>query len=144
MSVWLVLEHGEVSVCHVHPGFDSDVRLEGTTAAFSGFGMKSTAPESRQAISASGDDIRPGATGKAVPGYVATILVGGLLIAAVAQLTNVMISPPDGDRAAGLGQASVPVSAHRIAHRARCGLPPCRVVAARAVLHDAGDGAAIG
>ena len=31
MTVWLVLEHGEVSVCHQHPGFDSDVVLRGTT-----------------------------------------------------------------------------------------------------------------
>ena len=25
MTIWLVLEHGEVSVCHQHPGFDTDV-----------------------------------------------------------------------------------------------------------------------
>jgi putative sterol carrier protein len=31
----LVLEHGEVSVCHQHPGFDTDVRLTATTATFS-------------------------------------------------------------------------------------------------------------
>jgi DNA-binding HxlR family transcriptional regulator len=35
MSIWLVLEHGEVSVCHQHPGFDTDVHLRGTTAEFS-------------------------------------------------------------------------------------------------------------
>ena len=35
MTVWLVLEHGEVSVCHQHPGFDSDVVLRATTATYS-------------------------------------------------------------------------------------------------------------
>lgn len=35
MTVWLVLERGEVSVCHQHPGFDTDVVLRATTAAFS-------------------------------------------------------------------------------------------------------------
>jgi DNA-binding HxlR family transcriptional regulator len=35
MSIWLVLERGEVSVCHQHPGFETDVWLRGTTAAFS-------------------------------------------------------------------------------------------------------------
>jgi len=35
MTVWLVLERGEVSVCHQHPGFDSDVVLRGTTGAYS-------------------------------------------------------------------------------------------------------------
>jgi DNA-binding HxlR family transcriptional regulator len=35
MTIWLVLEHGEVSVCHQHPGFDTDVRLTATTATFS-------------------------------------------------------------------------------------------------------------
>ena len=35
MTVWLVLEHGEVSVCHQHPGFDTDVQLRATTATFS-------------------------------------------------------------------------------------------------------------
>jgi DNA-binding HxlR family transcriptional regulator len=35
MTVWLVLEQGEVSVCHQHPGFDSDVVLRGTTGAYS-------------------------------------------------------------------------------------------------------------
>ena len=35
MTVWLVLEHGEVSVCHQHPGFDVDVLLRATTAAYS-------------------------------------------------------------------------------------------------------------
>jgi DNA-binding HxlR family transcriptional regulator len=35
MSIWLVLEHGEVSVCHQHPGFEVDVHLRGTTAEFS-------------------------------------------------------------------------------------------------------------
>jgi DNA-binding HxlR family transcriptional regulator len=34
-SIWLVLERGEVSVCQQHPGFDTDVHLRGTTAAFS-------------------------------------------------------------------------------------------------------------
>ena len=29
MSVWLVLERGEVSVCHQHPGSTTDVRLRG-------------------------------------------------------------------------------------------------------------------
>ncbi len=35
-TVWLVLEYGEVSVCHQHPGFDSDVVLRATTATYSG------------------------------------------------------------------------------------------------------------
>ena len=35
MTVWLVLEHGEVSVCHQHPGFDTDVLLRATTATYS-------------------------------------------------------------------------------------------------------------
>jgi DNA-binding HxlR family transcriptional regulator len=35
MTVWLVLEHGEVSVCHQHPGFDTDVQLRATTATYS-------------------------------------------------------------------------------------------------------------
>ena len=35
MTIWLVLEHGEVSVCLQHPGFDTDVHLRATTAAFS-------------------------------------------------------------------------------------------------------------
>ncbi len=35
MTVWLVLERGEVSVCHQHPGFDSDVVLRADTAAYS-------------------------------------------------------------------------------------------------------------
>jgi hypothetical protein len=35
MTVWLVIEHGEVSVCHQHPGFDTDVQLRATTATFS-------------------------------------------------------------------------------------------------------------
>jgi DNA-binding HxlR family transcriptional regulator len=35
MSIWLVLERGEVSVCHQHPGFETDVYLRGTTAALS-------------------------------------------------------------------------------------------------------------
>lgn len=35
MSIWLVLERGEVSVCQQHPGFEVDVHLRGTTAAFS-------------------------------------------------------------------------------------------------------------
>jgi len=34
-TVWLVLERGEVSVCHQYPGFETDVMLRGTTAAFS-------------------------------------------------------------------------------------------------------------
>ena len=34
-TVWLVLERGEVSVCHQHPGFDTDVLLRATTAAYS-------------------------------------------------------------------------------------------------------------
>jgi len=34
-TVWLVLEHGEVSVCHQHPGFDSDVVLRASTATYS-------------------------------------------------------------------------------------------------------------
>jgi DNA-binding HxlR family transcriptional regulator len=36
MSIWLVLEHGAVSVCQQHPGFDTDVVLRATTATFSG------------------------------------------------------------------------------------------------------------
>ena len=36
MSVWLVLERGEVSVCHQSPGFETDVQLRATTATFSG------------------------------------------------------------------------------------------------------------
>jgi hypothetical protein len=35
MTVWLVLEHGEVSVCHQHPGFDTDVVLRASTATYS-------------------------------------------------------------------------------------------------------------
>jgi DNA-binding HxlR family transcriptional regulator len=35
LSVWLVLEHGEVSVCRAHPGFDTDLVLRASTAAFS-------------------------------------------------------------------------------------------------------------
>ena len=35
MSIWLVLEHGEVSVCQQHPGFEVDIHLRGTTAEFS-------------------------------------------------------------------------------------------------------------
>ena len=33
--VWLVLERGEVSVCHQYPGFETDVTLRATTATFS-------------------------------------------------------------------------------------------------------------
>ncbi|HCB03802.1 MAG TPA: helix-turn-helix domain-containing protein [Nocardioides sp.] len=35
-TVWLVLERGEASVCHQHPGFDTDVHLRATTATYSG------------------------------------------------------------------------------------------------------------
>jgi DNA-binding HxlR family transcriptional regulator len=35
-TVWLVLERGEVSVCHQYPGFETDVVLRATTATFSG------------------------------------------------------------------------------------------------------------
>ena len=35
MSVWLVLERGEVSVCHQHPGFETDVWLRASTPTFS-------------------------------------------------------------------------------------------------------------
>ena len=34
-SIWLVLEHGDVSVCQQHPGFEVDVHLRGSTAEFS-------------------------------------------------------------------------------------------------------------
>jgi DNA-binding HxlR family transcriptional regulator len=34
-TVWMVLEHGEASVCVQHPGFDTDVQLRGPTAAYS-------------------------------------------------------------------------------------------------------------
>jgi DNA-binding HxlR family transcriptional regulator len=35
MSVWLVLDRGEVSVCHHHPGFDVDVVIRATTPMLS-------------------------------------------------------------------------------------------------------------
>ena len=35
MTIWLVLDRGEVSVCLQHPGFDTDVLLRATTATFS-------------------------------------------------------------------------------------------------------------
>lgn len=30
-TIWLVLDRGEVSVCHQHPGFDSDAVITSTT-----------------------------------------------------------------------------------------------------------------
>ena len=34
MSIWLVLDRGEVSVCQQHPGFDTDVLVRATTPMF--------------------------------------------------------------------------------------------------------------
>lgn len=34
MSIWLVLDRGEVSVCQHHPGFDTDVLARATTPTF--------------------------------------------------------------------------------------------------------------
>jgi DNA-binding HxlR family transcriptional regulator len=34
MSIWLVLDRGEVSVCQQHPGFDTDVLVRATTTTF--------------------------------------------------------------------------------------------------------------
>jgi len=34
MSIWLVLDRGEVSVCQQHPGFDTDVLVRATTPTF--------------------------------------------------------------------------------------------------------------
>ena len=31
-TIWLLLDRGEVSVCHQHPGFDSDAVITSTTA----------------------------------------------------------------------------------------------------------------
>ena len=33
-TIWFVLDHGDVSVCHIHPGFEVDVYATATTAAF--------------------------------------------------------------------------------------------------------------
>lgn len=33
-TIWIVLDHGEASVCLQHPGFESDVVATATTAAF--------------------------------------------------------------------------------------------------------------
>lgn len=35
VSIWVVLDHGEVSVCKHHPGFDADMVITGDTSALS-------------------------------------------------------------------------------------------------------------